>query len=196
MSTPTEESPSPTSEPASPLSAPAARSSVSPTIDSDGVLTLSTLPGSAPLSLILGGFLALLVSAWAAIVPFVGPSFGFSPDGTASWTWNRAHLLGALVPGAISLLACLIIVVLARHPSGRLVPSRLVSAGFLIFLCGAWFASVPVVWPVLVGSYFRHASPSLTLGYWMGSATGPGVLIAAFGAFAMGRAGRETHENS
>jgi hypothetical protein len=136
------------------------------------------------------------VSAWAALVPFVGPSFGFSPDGTASWTWNRTHALGALVPGAISLLACLIIVVLARHPSGTLVPSRLVSAGFLIVLCGAWFASVPVVWPVLVGSYFRDASPSLTLAYWMGSATGPGVLLAAFGAFAMGRAGRETHENS
>jgi hypothetical protein len=146
--------------------------------------------------LILGGFLALLVSAWAAIVPFVGPSFGFSPDGTASWTWNRAHALGALVPGLVSLLACLIIVILARHPSGTLVPSRLVSAGLLIFLCGAWFASVPVVWPVLVGSYFRDASPSLTLASWMGSATGPGVLLAAFGAFAMGRAGRETHENS
>jgi hypothetical protein len=186
----------PINEPASPLGAAAAESSVSSPIDSDSVPVLSTLPGSAPLSLILGGFLALLVSAWAAIVPFVGPSFGFSPDGTASWTWNSAHALGALVPGAVSLLACLIIVVVARHPTGTLVPSRLVSAGFLIFLCGAWFVSVPVVWPVLVGSYFRVASPSLTLAYWMGLAAGPGVLLAAFGAFAMGRAGRETHENS
>jgi hypothetical protein len=49
---------------------------------------------------------------------------------------------------------------------------------------------------VLVGSYFRVASPSLTLAYWMGSAAGPGILLAAFGASAMGRAGRETHENS
>jgi hypothetical protein len=192
MDTPTNEPASPPNEAASPLSASAEGSSVSSPIDSGGVPALSTLPGSAPLSLILGGFLALLVSAWAAIVPFVGPSFGFSPDGTASWTWNRAHALGALVPGVISLLACLIIVVLARHPSGTLIPSRLVGAGFLIFLCGAWFASVPVVWPVLVGSYFRVASPSLTLAYWMGLAIGPGVLLAAFGAFAMGRAGRES----
>jgi hypothetical protein len=186
----------PTSEPASPLSAPAEGSGISSPSDSDSVPSLTTSPGSAPLSLILGGFLALLVSAWAAIVPFVGPSFGFSPDGTASWTWDRAHALGALVPGVVSLLACLVIVVVARHPTGTLVPSRLVSAGFLIFLCGAWFASAPVVWPVLVGSYFRVASPSLTLAYWMGLATGPGVLLAAFGVFAMGRAGRETHENS
>ena len=196
MDTPTDGGASPTGEPAFPLSAPAAESSVASPIESDHVPGPSTLPGSAPLSLILGGFLALLVSAWAAIVPFVGPSFGFSPAGTASWTWDRAHALGALVPGVVSLLACLVIVVVARHPTGTLVPSRLVSAGVLIFLCGAWFASVPVVWPVLVGSYFRVASPSLTLAYWMGLATGPGVLLAAFGVFAMGRAGRETHENS
>ena len=163
-------------------------------LDSPPVLTIS--PGSAPLSLILGGFLALLLSAWAGIVPFVGPSFGFSPDGTASWTWNLAHALGALVPGAVGLLACLVIVVMARRPTGTLVPSRLVGAGYLIFLCGAWFAAVPVVWPVLVGSYFHAASPSLTLAYWMGLAIGPGILLAAFGAFAMGRAGRESHENS
>ena len=93
-------------------------------------------------------------------------------------------------------LACLGIVVTARRLTGTLDARRLVGAGFLTFLCGAWFASVPVVWPVLVGSYFRAASPSLTLDYWMGLAIGPGVLLAAFGAFAMGRAGRESHESS
>ena len=179
-----------------PVDPPIAEGDGSSPIDSDGPPVLTISPGSAPLSLILGGFLALLLSAWAGIVPFVGPSFGFSPDGTASWTWNLAHALGALVPGAVGLLACLVIVVLARRPTGTLVPSRLVGAGYLIFLCGAWFASIPVVWPVLVGSYFHAASPSLTLAYWMGLAIGPGVLLAAFGAFAMGRAGRESHENS
>jgi len=34
--------------------------------------------------LVLGGFLALLLSAWAGVLPFIGSSFGFSPDGTAS----------------------------------------------------------------------------------------------------------------
>jgi hypothetical protein len=186
----------PVSEPASPRVAPAAGDGVSSPVGPDSVPVLTISPGSAPLSLILGGFLALLLSAWAGIVPFVGPSFGFSPDGTASWTWNLVHAVGALVPGAVGLLACLVIVVTARRPTGTLVPSRLVGAGYLIFLCGAWFASVPVVWPVLVGSYFHAASPSLTLAYWMGLAIGPGILLAAFGAFAMGRAGRESHENS
>jgi len=60
----------------------------------------------------------------------------------------------------------------------------------LTLLCVAWFASVLVAWPVLEGGYFHAASPSLTLAYWMGLAIGPGVLLAAFGAFTIGRAGR------
>jgi len=159
------------------------------------VLSRATAPGNAPLSLIIGGFLALLLSAWAGVIPFIGSSFGFSPDGTASWTWNLVHALGALVPGAVGLLACLGIVMSARRPTGTLATSRLVAAGFATLRCGAWFASVPVAWPVLVGSYFHAASPSLTLAYWMGLAIGPGILLASFGAFAMGRAGREAHEH-
>ena len=153
--------------------------------------TFPTPARGAPLSLILGGFLALLVSAWAGIVPFVGPTFGFSPDGTASWTWNEVHALGALVPGAAGVLACLLIIVSARRPTGTLAPVLLVTSGFLAFLSGAWLAVIPVVWPTLVGNYFHTASPSMTLAYWAGLAVGPGVLLASFGGFAMGRAGRE-----
>ncbi|MGD0985956.1 MAG: hypothetical protein ABSA65_19430 [Acidimicrobiales bacterium] len=186
----------PSNEPGPLHLAPGVGDGVAPSVVPDRVPVVATSPGSAPLSLILGGFLALLLSAWAGIVPFIGPSFGFSADGTASWTWNLVHGLGAVLPGAVGLLACLGIVVTARRMTGTLDARRLVGAGFLIFLCGAWFASVPVVWPVLVGSYFRAASPSLTLDYWMGLAIGPGVLLAAFGAFAMGRAGRESHKKS
>jgi len=184
------------SDPSSTDVAPVAGDGDSSPVDPNTSSSFESPPGSAPLSLILGGFLALLVSAWAGIIPFVGPSFGFSADGTVSWTWNLVHALGALVPGAVGLLACLAIIVIARRPSGTLASSRLAVAGFMIFLCGAWFASVPVAWPVLVGSYLHTASPSLTLHYWMGLAIGPGVLLAAFGAFAMGRAGREAYERS
>ncbi|HEV3187547.1 MAG TPA: hypothetical protein VGZ04_05790 [Acidimicrobiales bacterium] len=153
--------------------------------------TFPTSARGAPLSLILGGFIALMVSAWAGIVPFVGPTFGFSPDATASWTWNEVHALGAVVPGAAGVLACLLIIVSARRPTGTLAPGLLVAAGFLAFLCGAWLAVMPVAWPALVGTYFHTASPSMTLAYWAGLAVGPGVLLASFGGFAMGRAGRE-----
>jgi hypothetical protein len=150
-----------------------------------------SIPG-ASLGLILGGFVAMLVSAWAGIVPFVGPTFGFSADGSTSWTWNQVHALGAVVPGAVGVVACVTVMVCARRPMGLQSASSLATAGFALFLCGAWLAVVPVVWPVLVGSYFHVASPSMTLAHWMGYAAGPGVLLAGFGGLFVGRAGRES----
>jgi hypothetical protein len=135
-----------------------------------------------------GAILALLMSAWAGLVPFIGPIFGFSADGTSSWSWNEVHALGAVVPGAVGVLACVFVVSAVRRPVG--LRSSMAFWGFVLFLCGAWLTVMPIVWPAIVGSYF-HAAPSLrTLEYWLGYASGPGVLLAGFGAFVMGRSGR------
>jgi hypothetical protein len=133
----------------------------------------------------LGAFLVLLVAAWAAIIPFVGPAFGFSADGTSSWTWSDVHALGGLVPGAVGVLACLMLLASTGQP--RATRSSQAFWGFILFLAGAWLTVVPVVWPVLHGAYFLGASPSRTLEYWLAYASGPGTLIAAFGTFVIGR---------
>lgn len=167
-------------------------------VPSDQVVQRPALENSvrgAPLSLILGGFLALLLSAWAGIVPFIGPTFGFSPDATGSLTWNQVHAFGAVVPEAVGVLACLLIIANARRPTGFPAPGVLGTSGFLVFLCGAWLAVVPAVCPVMAGSYFQAASPSRTLAYWLGLALGPGVLLTAFGGFTMGRAEREKYSS-
>jgi hypothetical protein len=176
-----------TVSPTTPVASPSASNNVSVRVQQ----TDTFIPG-ASVGLILGGFLALLISAWAGIIPFVGPTFGFSADGTSSWTWNQVHALGAVVPGAVGVFACAIVLVCARRPMGLQSAGSLGAAGFLLFMSGAWLAVVPVVWPVLVGSYFHVASPSLTLGYWMGYASGPGILLVLFGGLVMGRAGRES----
>ncbi len=147
---------------------------------------------SASVGLIFGGILALLISAWAGIVPFLGPTFGFSADGTSSWTWNEVHALGAVGPGALGVLMCVIVLACARRPMGLQSAGMLATSGFILFLCGAWLTIVPVVWPALVGAYFHAASPLTTFEYWMGYASGPGLLMATFGALVLGRAGRES----
>lgn len=134
--------------------------------------------------LIFASFLAVLLSAWAGIVPYVGPTFGFSADGTSSWTWDNAHTYGALVPGAVGVIFSMLILAAARRPQSA---GTLASAGFVVFLCGAWLAVFPVVWPVITGPYFHAASPAMALEHWLGYASGPGILLAAFGAYAMGR---------
>ena len=142
----------------------------------------------ASATIAMGAFVALLLSAWAGIIPFIGPTFGFSADGTSSWTWNDAHTYGALVPGAVAFVACLMILACARRPAGMQSAGTLASSGAVVFLCGAWLAVFPVAWAVIRVAYFQTASPTLTLEYWLGYAVGPGVLLAAFGAFVMGRA--------
>jgi hypothetical protein len=162
--------------------------------------TLGVTRGSAPslfdrevivsgtsFGLMFASFLALVLSAWAGIVPYIGPTFGFSADGTSSWTWNSAHTYGALVPGAVGVIFSMLVLASARRPVGTQSAGTLASAGFVVFLCGAWLAVFPVVWPVIMAPYFHAASPSMTLANWLGYASGPGILLAAFGAYAMGR---------
>src|ERR1700722_2303975 len=144
----------------------------------------------APVGHMPGGFLALLLAAWSGIIPYIGPTFGFSADGSSSWTWNELHSFASLVPGAVGVLACLLILMSARQRHGLMSSVALGTWGFVLFVCGAWLAVTPVVWPVIVGPYFPTASPSMTLAYWMGYASGPGVLLAGFGAFTMGRTRR------
>jgi len=149
----------------------------------------------ASIGLILGGFAALLLSAWAGLVPLIGPTFGFSADGTSSWKWNEVHVLGAIVPGALGLIACVVVLTRARRPMGFLSVGTLTMAGFALFLCGAWLTIVPIIWPVIVGSYFHSASASRVFEYWLGYASGPGILLASFGGYVIGRARREARSS-
>lgn len=136
----------------------------------------------------LGG---LLVAAWGGIAPFVGPIFGYSADGTGSWTWNFAHAMLAVVPAAVTIAIAL--AVMGFIPGLRLgrgrIPLRV--AGFVALLCGAWFVIGPSAWPVLQnGHYFVISGPWGTLMRELGFSFGPGLLIAAFGAYLLGWAGR------
>jgi hypothetical protein len=137
------------------------------------------------------GLVALVVSAWGGIVPYVGPTFGFSADGVGSWHWNLAHAVVALIPGAIG---CLFAVSLMGHTAAGATLRRvgLTGGGLLAIVSGAWFVIGPLAWPVLVngGHYFVTSSPLGELEYQVGYALGPGLILAACGAFAIGWAAR------
>ncbi len=131
------------------------------------------------------GVLIVLLGAWGGIVPFVGPLFGFSGDGSAAWRWNMAHALLGLAPGAVAVAAGLL-VMLAGGALYR--PGGLVVGGFFAALCGAWFVIGPVAWPVLGHSstYLVQARPLRELAYWAGYSLGTGALLVGVGAFVLG----------
>jgi hypothetical protein len=149
--------------------------------------------GVGAASLILVGLCMVLIAAWGGIVPYVGPIFGFSADGTGSWTWNLAHWELALLPGAVALVMGLAMMGLARASAvSASARSMLWVSGLVAVAAGAWFVVGPLAWPVLhSGRYFTASgSPLRQLEYVVGYSFGPGLLLVAFGAFAMGRAHR------
>ncbi|HEY6473945.1 MAG TPA: hypothetical protein VIY26_13715 [Acidimicrobiales bacterium] len=138
------------------------------------------------------GVVAVLASAWGGIVPFVGPIFNFSGDGSGSWHWNLAHAVLALAPGAAGVLLGLFVIAESRGivvGKGRL---SLATAGTLLMVCGAWFAIGPLAWPVLSnsGTYFAASSHLRLLAYEVGYSIGVGLVLVVCGAFVDGWASR------
>lgn len=128
------------------------------------------------------GFLLVVLGAWAGIVPFVGPLFGYRMDPTPAWTWTTAHWELNAAPGALVVLAGLFLL-LGRRASAVL-------GGWLAMIGGAWL----VVGPLFASLWLHHdgqtriASATLMsamrpLGYHYGT----GLVIVALGAWMIGR---------
>jgi hypothetical protein len=141
------------------------------------------------------GVLMLLVGAWGGIIPFVGPVFGYSADGASSWHWNLSHALLWLAPGAAACVAAAIVLGLVPFAAIDRGGPGVAIVGFFAVACGAWFVIGPVAWPVLYSStpVFVHSSPLRELGYQVGYAFGPGVLLAAVGGITIGWGLRGRH---
>jgi hypothetical protein len=138
------------------------------------------------------GVLTVLVAAWGGIVPFIGPTFGFSGDGTGSWHWSLTHAVLALVPGAVGIVVGGLILLQTKGIAvgrGRL---SLTMAGLIAMVCGAWFIAGPLAWPVITthGAYFVTASPLRNLSNQVGYALGTGLILAVCGGFVVGWASR------
>jgi hypothetical protein len=138
------------------------------------------------------GVVAVLVSAWGGIVPYVGPLFNYSGDGSGSWHWNLVHAVLALAPGILGVLLGLFVIAESRGVvvgRGRL---SLATAGTLLMVCGAWFAIGPLAWPVLSNGsgYFVASTHLRVLAYEVGYSIGTGLILVICGAFVDGWASR------
>ena len=136
----------------------------------------------------LCGLALILVGAWAGLAPFVGPSlrFGFTPD--RAWAYTSGRLYLSALPGAVVLLAGLIVAMTRNRPFGGF-------CAFVAALGGVWLiagaalvkllpasqaASITVGTPIRTG-----ASAQVLTG--LAFFTGVGALIVFFAAVALGR---------
>jgi hypothetical protein len=130
--------------------------------------------------------LALLLGAWVAVVAFVGPSFGYPATATASWQWTTRNWLLHLIPGAVTVVAALMIMMVAgAHAPGARTVIRLCALAMIV--AGAWLVIGPALWPVFESGrpYAGSADATTAFTKEIGANLGPGLLIVALGAMIM-----------
>jgi hypothetical protein len=133
----------------------------------------------------LSGVLLVLLGAWGALIPFIGPYFhyAFTPD--QAWTYNTDRLWLEVLPGVAVLLGGLIALVASTRPTA-------VFGAWLAALGGAWFVvgrPLSTLWTTgavvaggrpVGGTVIRAAE---NIGFFAGL----GVVVLFFAAMALGR---------
>ncbi len=137
------------------------------------------------------GGLLMLLGAWGAVIPFVGPYFGYAFTPDKAWTYTSGRLWLSIVPGAVAFLGGLFVLASERTA---------VPGAFLAALGGAWFViGQSVIAVAFSGDGISAGSPVVSAGSTPGPATmrfleglgffyGLGVVIVFYAALAMGRA--------
>jgi len=144
----------------------------------------------------VSGVLLILLGVWGGLIPFVGPYFRFEYSPDRAWAYTSGRLYLSVIPGAVTLLAGLVILLTRSRALGVL-------AGLLAVLRGAWFITgdqiaqvllksstitpgTPAGTPVPLGSGAVRMSTRM-FAEQVGFFTGLGIVIIFLAAIAIGR---------
>jgi hypothetical protein len=133
----------------------------------------------------LSGVLLIVLGAWGALIPLVGPYFhyAFTPD--IAWTTTSGRIWLEIVPGAAAFLGGLIVLMSSLRPV-------VMFGAWLAALAGAWFAVGTILSPLWttgavsaiglpVGGRIHRITEQI------GFFTGLGLVIAFLAALVIGR---------
>jgi hypothetical protein len=131
----------------------------------------------------VSGLMLVLLGAWGALIPFIGPyfTFGYTPDTT--WAWTTGRFWFEVLPGIVAGLGGLLILFSANRVTG-------VFGAWAATAAGAWFVVGSLFAPVLsLGSNGTPIGNSTTSHAWAATAYffGLGAAIIFFAALALGR---------
>lgn len=133
----------------------------------------------------ISGLLLVLLGAWGALIPLVGPLFdyAFTPD--RAWEFTAGQVWLSIVPGVVTVFAGLVVLLSANRAVG-------VFAAWLAALAGAWFVvggTVSTLWTSdgenLAGEPVGGTAARMAeeLGFFLGV----GTAIVFVAAMALGR---------
>jgi hypothetical protein len=133
----------------------------------------------------MGGLIVIVLGLWGALIPFVGPYFGYGFGPHASWHYSDNRLWLDILPGAVAVLGGAMMLGAVTRRGGLL-------AGWVGLAAGAWFLigpSLAITWthgavgPIgaPLGGHTRQMLEYVGFFY------GVGGLIVTLVAFASGR---------
>jgi hypothetical protein len=129
------------------------------------------------------GFVLILLGAWGALIPFVGPYFHFAYTPDQVWTWTAARGWLEVLPGAATALGGLLMLG-SRHRASAML------GGWLAVLAGAWFVvGTAFAGPLRIGDIGSPLASTDTKRALLEIAFfyGLGAVIIFLGAVALGR---------
>ena len=131
------------------------------------------------------GFLLVLLGAWGALIPFIGPYFHFAYTPDTAWTYSTARLWLEILPGAAVFLGgILLIIATGRHIA--------LFGALLAAAAGAWFTLGPILSPLWNNHVPLGGSPVGTTEFirimeQLGFYSALGLVIVFIAAAAFGR---------
>src|SRR5215472_3401823 len=112
----------------------------------NGILRVSRTRGA------LSGLLLVLLGAWRALVPFIGPSFRYAYTPDTGWTYTSGRLWLEILPGAGTMLGGLIVLASAYRPAAHF-------GAWLAAVSGAWFVLGGIIGPTWSGMHMDPGTP-------------------------------------
>jgi len=131
------------------------------------------------------GFLLVLLGAWGALIPFIGPYFHYAYTPDTAWTYTSARLWLEVLPGVAVLLGgILLMIATGRHVA--------LFGAMLAAAAGAWFTLGTTLSPLWNNHVTLGGSPAASTQFMrimeqLGFFTALGVVIVFVAAAAFGR---------
>jgi hypothetical protein len=112
--------------------------------------------------------------------------FGFRATAGSSWQWTTNNWLLHLVPGAVGVLAGIMVLFWASSAAAG-ARDGLRLAALMSLAAGAWFVIGPAAWTTFETSsaYHTAATSAGAFLYRLGANLGPGFLLGALGGMAL-----------
>jgi hypothetical protein len=131
------------------------------------------------------GFLLVLLGAWGALIPFIGPYFHYAYTPDVAWTYTTARLWLEILPGAAVFLGgILLIIATGRHVA--------LFGALLAAAAGAWFTLGTTLSPLWNNHVTLGGSPASSTQFMrimeqLGFFSALGLVIMFVAAAAFGR---------